>query len=202
MTDQRGFPLHWPAKRERTPAQARQQSAFGPKSITVRVKDLLHEIKLLGGVGTVISSNQPRTKEGLINGAAYALVDPGVAVYFTMPDLGEVQFACDRWETLQENMRAIALHLASMRGQERWGVGTTQMAFKGYSTALVKTSVENWRLVFGLPRFGTVTRTDVQKAYAELAALVHPDKGGTPEAMARLNVARDEAFDWLTANGG
>ena len=41
----------------------------------------------------------------------------------------------------------------------------------------------------------TPTRDDVEKAYRRLASLRHPDKGGSNEAMAELNRARDEALE-------
>lgn len=39
------------------------------------------------------------------------------------------------------------------------------------------------------------TRDDVEKAYRRLAAVRHPDKGGSDAAMAELNRARDEALE-------
>ena len=40
---------------------------------------------------------------------------------------------------------------------------------------------------------GPVTAAQIDNAYRERAATAHPDKGGNPEAMAKLNRARAEA---------
>lgn len=39
-----------------------------------------------------------------------------------------------------------------------------------------------------------ITKDDVQRAYRNLAAQHHPNKGGSDTKMAELNAARDEAL--------
>ena len=58
--------------------------------------------------------------------------DPGVAVYFQLHDKERV-LACDKWDTVADNIAAIAAHIDGIRRQDRYGVGTIDQAFAGYS---------------------------------------------------------------------
>jgi hypothetical protein len=52
-------------------------------------------------------------------------------------------------------------------------------------------SVDEARVVLGFPPTGALTVAQVKKRQRELAAIVHPDKGGSEEAMTRVNAAAD-----------
>lgn len=189
------FPLEWPKTKERTPVGERRHSQFGRNGKLDwdrLMRELEREIEMLGGRNAIVSSNQPLRLDGRPRAENVTILDPGVALYFTLDDM-PIALACDQWLSVRENIRAITLHLQSMRGQERWGVGTKRQAFSGYS-GLARTSVEEWRLVLGFTRAASVNRADIDQAYRQHAKEAHPDQGGSPEAMARLNAARDAAY--------
>ena len=79
-----------------------------------------------------MSSNIPRGKQGSPISNIGVLKDPGVAVYFTIKEK-PVSLACDKWVHVEDNIWAIAKHIEALRGQERWGVGSIEQAFAGYT---------------------------------------------------------------------
>lgn len=50
-----------------------------------------------------------------------------------------------------------------------------------------------WRVVLGLPE-GPLTRDQINKAFREKARTAHPDMGGSADAMAKVNLAREQAL--------
>lgn len=61
-----------------------------------------------------------------------------------------------------------------------------------YKTRVVREKApEDPRLVMGFPPGTALTRPMVKKRQRDLAALYHPDKGGSTEAMQRLNLAAE-----------
>lgn len=187
------YPLDWPKEKPRTPVGERRRSPFSRLNWDTILKDLQHEVDALGGSDLVLSTAVPTRLDGRPRGEYSNVMDPGVAVYFTLEKM-PVRLACDQWLTVKENIRAICLHLESMRGQERWGVGTKKQAFSGYS-GLTRVNAEAWRIVLGLPRQGVITRDDIIEAHRKLMIEVHPDHGGSQVAAARVNEARDRALD-------
>jgi len=57
-----------------------------------------------------------------------------------------------------------------------------------------KSAKRNWRDVLNLPHNVWHTRSAIIIEYKTLASRLHPDAGGTHEAMSELNAARDEAL--------
>ncbi len=55
-----------------------------------------------------------------------------------------------------------------------------------------------WRVVLAIPWGTTITRKIVTSQYRKLAFDRHPDRGGSHQAMADLNRARDEALRFVT----
>ena len=41
------------------------------------------------------------------------------------------------------------------------------------------------------------SREEIEEAYRKLAAKHHPDRGGNPQEMARINAARDDLYERL-----
>lgn len=78
------------------------------------------EIARMGGRNVVVSTNKPVRRDGGIYVGAKEPTDPGVAVYFER-DNNRVCFACDQYDRVWKNMRAIAKTIEAMRGIERWG---------------------------------------------------------------------------------
>jgi hypothetical protein len=203
MTDQR-YPLAWPSGWKRTPYHQRKPAAFGKQVSTSQgwkqrqrldvgdgLERLLGELRRLGASNVVLSSNLRLRNDGLPYAQqAKSLDDPGVAVYFKLRGK-PLALACDRWSSAADNMAAIAGHIEALRASDRYGVGSVEQAFAGY-VALPSDAATDWWLELGVS--ATATADQIEAAYRTKAQLAHPDKdGGSHEAMARLNAARDAA---------
>jgi hypothetical protein len=144
----------------------------------------------MGGRGLIISSNAELRRDGRPY-ARSVVTDPGVAVYFTRKKQ-QLCFACDQWETVDENLWAITKTIDALRGIERWGSGDMmERAFTGF-TALP--SPEQWWQVLGFDH-SRPSAEQIQERYRELALQHHPDReGGSHDVMARINAARDQGM--------
>lgn len=180
-----GYPLSWPERWARTNPNSRRWSNF--KATLARgCEEIEREISRLGGRGLIISSNiQPR-----LDGRPYsnqaAPKDPGVAVYFSLKQRPTV-LACDKWLGPEENLWAIVKHVEAMRGQARWGVGSIEQAFAGYTALPERAGGISWWEVLGVSI--SATEEQINEAYRLKAKKCHPDTGGSHDAMAALNEA-------------
>lgn len=183
------WPLGWPRAnyRKRAPFKC----TFG-----VARQDLADELDRLGAKDPILSSNLPLRLDGQPRGDAANPPDPGVAVYFTLKGKRLV-LACDRWDRVEHNIRAIAKHVDSIRGQERWGVGSIERAFTAYAALPApgaQPAPRQWRAVLGIEPFVSVWPAMILEKFRELARERHPDRGGSAEAFVELTRARDEAL--------
>lgn len=202
------YPLQWPDGWQRTPARDRQPSRFGGRGTlglgTAR-DNLLDELRRLGAANVVITTDLPTRRDGLPYADGRA-TDPGVAVWFAMANVkaGRVEervFACDKWYSHAENMRAIALSIGAMRGLERWGAGdVVQRAFSGFAALPAGVPMgpakRPWREVLcveGATVTGRELLTVIHYAYRSLIKKHHPDAGGSHELAAEINAALAEA---------
>ncbi|MCA8951686.1 MAG: J domain-containing protein [Planctomycetes bacterium] len=184
-------PLSWPQRQPRTPLAQRSRGPFGPRvTVNSATIDVQNEIRLLRGSDLIVSTNLQLRIDGFPRSGQVRPEDPGVAVYFTRKGQ-QVVFACDRYDTVEHNLRAIAKHLDALRGMERWGVGTLDQAFAGY-LALPEDTQEPWWLVLGFEK-PPPTLEVVKDAFRELAKRKHPDVGGTTREFLRVGKAFDEA---------
>lgn len=180
-------PLCWPADQRRTPAHERVYGQFEGSLDQVR-RELLDEIDQLifGKMAryytarneVIISSNYRLRGDGQIHASAKDPEDPGVAVYFKRKQK-PVCFACDKYDRVWKNIRAIQKTIEAMRGIERWG--STQLlerAFTGF-LALAQSTGAGWDTVLDLDS-ATATVEDVQGAYRRLVKVYHPD-GSAPD---------------------
>lgn len=200
ITLQPGYPLAWPTGRPRTakrqPALFRDaQAASGRLSIHRAKARLITQFELMTRTGRpyrttdiILSTNIRYTRDGRRdqNVSRRDPDDCGAAVYFNLDGRPHV-LACDRWDTIADNIAAIAAHIEALRGQERWGVADLAQAFAGH-TALPPP--EQWWQVLGVT--STATRAEIEAAWRDRAKQAHPDHGGSDAAMARLNAARDQ----------
>ena len=186
-------PLHWPAGRPRTPRNKRREGAF-KLTLASSIEDMIDELRLMKARYVTISSDmrgyysagvwRPYASEARVD-------DPGVAVYFDL-DGEQICMACDRWNLVSDNVRALGLTIGAMRGIKRWGsTETMKMAFAGFRHALPAAG-DDWRSVFEMN--GKKVGLDaVKKKHRELARQAHPDRGGNQHQMVRLNQALDAA---------
>lgn len=183
------YPLTWATIYPRTPQHKREAARF-EVGFSVARDDLLNELRLLGAKNLVMSSNVPLREDGLPYAKYKEPDDPGVAVYFQIKDKNYA-LCCDRWLKVKDNLRAIGLHIAAMRGMERWGVGSLEQAFMGYQALPPQANEKKWWDVLSVsPR---ASDDEVREAYRKLARQHHPDYGGSPDKMAAINAAYEQA---------
>lgn len=184
------YPLTWPLGRPRSrwPEHSNFDVTFGRA-----IQDIRKEVNLLGGSQLIISSNMPTRRDGLPYANASQPADRGVAVYFKYKGK-PMCFACDRWNRVEDNMRAISKTIDALRGISRWGTGDMiQQAFTGF-TALP--APESWWQVLGLSG-PNVSREEIEQTHRRLIMQHHPDRGGDAEKAARINRARDQGLEQL-----
>lgn len=192
------YPLKWPAgipeTRNRIDSQFKNGGFLTPDRA---VRDVLNELRMLNASHIVISTNVPIRNDGLpyADAARRKIDNPGVAVYFMRKEKQQV-FACDKYLTVPENMRAIAKTIEALRGIERWGTGdAVDRAFSGF-TALPAPAMEmgrHWSSVLDCP--ASADFDDIKTAYNRMAKKYHPDNQATGDAarMAEINAAYDQA---------
>ncbi len=182
----KAFPLHWPLSQKRT--ERRQRNAAMRATVTTACADIEDEVRRLNGVDLVVSTNLQLRIDGFPRSGQAEPRDPGVAVYFKRRGKSLV-FACDRYTTVAQNLRAVALHLDAIRGMERWGVGSLDQAFAGYQALPETSETDPWWKVLGCedpPRDGA----QLQVAYRAAAHRSHPDMvGGSEREFVRVQRA-------------
>lgn len=189
------FPLRWPAgwprehRRRRAPFKVQ---GFG------RVRDaVVRNVELVGGsTNIVISSNVPTGSHGLPLAGAPEPRDAGVAVYWR--DLRHAKpardrvIACDRWDRVLHNLRAIELSLSAMRGLSRWGsTELVDRSFEGFAALPPAREPADWRAAFP----GCVDLDQVHAEFRRLSRDLHPDlnDGRGVVAMQQLTAAYNAA---------
>lgn len=195
MTAQ-AYPLHWPEGWPRTEPGKRQQTSQFQVQVSKAIDDLYDELEKLGAKSIVLSSNltlntyhRPYTKQSGIS-------DPGIAVYFTLKDRPMVM-ARDAFADWRDNIRSLGLAVEAFRALNRHGgAHMMERAFSGFTALAAPGAKRAWREVLGFSEpYGVITRERIEGAYRLMAQRCHPDKpGGSNEAMAELNAARDEAL--------
>lgn len=184
------YPLCWPIAYERTTVHRKKYSQF--KTTVQRARDgVMTEVIRLGGKSTIISSNVPLRKDGMLYADQPNPSDSGVAVYFTFNGK-QMVLACDRYYRLYENLRAIELSLEAMRGLARWGVSQMlERSFSGFALLEAPKVEKPWQEV--LQCSGNEPFDIIKLHYHHLAKVAHPDHGGSTDAMAELNRAWEQA---------
>ncbi|MGB0685647.1 MAG: hypothetical protein ACPGQD_05615, partial [Planctomycetota bacterium] len=175
-----GYPLSWPATQPRT--RSRSRSSFRRTSVAQELEAMFAELGRLGcgSWDVIVSSNVELRQDGLPYSNRRAPDDPGVAVYFKLAGEPRV-LACDRWDLVEHNLRAIVKHVEAMRGMERWGVGTRDQAFAGYKALPAPAAGRMWFEVLG---FASEVHVEVTRHL------------GTPTRMRTLS-ATGRPTEWL-----
>lgn len=186
-TGAEAYPLHWPTGWPRTRSPAR--SRFEVTSFAVVRDNLFREIKLLGGTHIVLSTNVPLRQDGIPYANMRQPSDRGVATYFLRRGR-QMVFACDRWDRIEDNMRAIEKTIEAVRGIDRWGA--SEMLERAVQAFEALPPPKSCWDILGVPR--GASREVIDAAYRERARSAHPDAGGSNAAMAELNKARADAL--------
>lgn len=201
MTELTAYPLYWPEGRPRTPAAERRVNTAFKTTFSQARDNCLAEVRRLGGVETVVSTNVRLRRDGQAEAVDFGKpikADNGAAVFFKRKGK-ELSFACDRWTHVQDNMHAISLTIQALRGIARWGTGDMmEAAFRGYMAlpAPGESGASEWHRVLGVPINSTAEQ--VRDAYRILAVKHHPDRGGEVELFHRLQKAYEQ-FQQLSA---
>ena len=191
MSDKTSYPLCWPDGWPRTERTRIGHSRFARELTIARaVEELDNELGRLGADKPILSTNVALTLRGSPSSNGNQPKDSGIAVYFKFRGK-DASLACDLWLRVQDNIWAVSKHIEALRGQERWGVGTIEQAFRGYMQIPERTSGSAWWNILGVAV--NATPDQIGEAYRRLAKHHHPDTGGDTKAMAELNLAYAEA---------
>ncbi len=152
-------------------------------------RELANEIQRLDARNAILSTNVRLRLDGLPYSNQAQPEDRGVAVYFELKGK-PVALACDRWLRVEDNIWAVVKHVESIRGQDRWGVGSIDQAFRGYMALPERTSGSAWWEVLGVPI--NASAEQVKEAYRLLAKKHHPDAGGDVELFRRVQEAYNQ----------
>lgn len=179
------YPLQWPVGYPR--AKNQQRSLFSKHTITQCQNEIKEQVRMLKGKNVIISTNIPIRKDGkpYIDYERRVITDTGVAVYFIFNDKQSV-LACDKWETIEENLWAVAKSIENMRGLNRWGVSQLlERAFSGLNALPMIATINPWDILDMEP---TTNKEAINARYKELAKVRQFDDA----AMRDLNNARDQ----------
>ncbi len=191
------YPLDWPETQKRTTYP--EKSRFSVSSFPKLRNALKNSLTLMGAGNAVISSNITLNEKGDAQGTFSQPQDRGVAVYFTYKGKRMV-FACDRWQKVEDNVRAIHNTIDAIRGIERWGSSDMlEKAFNGFAQLppppgrpeTLSESLNHWWVILDV--FKTADKSVIIKAWKEKSMQYHPDRGGKTEDILRINKAYEDA---------
>lgn len=192
-------PLTWPTGWPRKPSYSRGHAKFSSHgnqlSVSVAVGRVRDQLKKMGmkDDDIIVSTNLKLRLDGLPRSDQTEPSDGGAAVYWESKK-GNKVIAVDRYYRVADNLAAIAATLEAMRAIERHGgAEILDRAFTGF-VALAAPTESHWRDVLGLNPTLSYTVDAITHAYRLAAAKAHPDRGGSNDAMQRVNAARDAAL--------
>jgi hypothetical protein len=193
----KAYPLSWPKGWPR--AEQRRPGARYKYNFADAYKDVARKLRLFGAIGVVISTDVPLRRDGKPYSEGQAS-DPGVAVFFTRKGQ-EHQIACDQYDHVEHNMRALGLALAGLRAVAHSGVQQiVDRAFAGFAqlpSGSGGPAERPWREVLNLEGVEApepMMRVLIESQFRQLSRTRHPDAGGSHEAMSELNLAREAAL--------
>jgi hypothetical protein len=155
---------------------------------------LMQQLVMMGARYPVLSTNVALRRDGLPYANQPQPADPGVAVYFQWRGK-QMTFACDRWEKVEDNVRAIGKTVEALRGIERWGASDMMerafSAFEALPAPGQTVTLSCWDVLGIEPG---ASRSEITAAYRRQARAAHPDQGGTREEWDRLQAAHEQAL--------
>jgi hypothetical protein len=158
--------------------------------------DVIRELDLLGARNVLISSDLQTRADGLPRASQRQPDDPGVAVYFTLD--GEQQcIPCDKWDNVEQNLRAVALTIEALRGLDRWGAKEmVRAAFRGFkalpeSVIVTPYTARPWHEVLEVSP--TASPEVIRAAWKQQLLKHHPDRGGEQAAFEEVQRAYRES---------
>jgi len=208
--------LLWPESWPRVLPMRRQQARFDT-GLAVSIKEILDSMRLMAARQIRVTSDLPVKNNGLPYATTKEPEDPGVAVWWVNLAGQERVIACDRWDSVRDNMQAINASLKALRGLERWGASEiVKRAFAGFAALPAGSGEEvnaapvpeapklrNWRDVFGISGSWLKAAPPeailayVKTRHRDLISRSHPDKGGSTILAMELNAALTAAENEL-----
>jgi len=187
-------PLRWPHHLHRTPDGERQGGRWQLEDHEdlIRHQDkLFHELRLLGAQGVIVSSDLALSAGKTPLKYQPDLVDPGVAVYFSLHGRQQV-VALDTYDTPAANIAACAASINAIRSLERWGgARLVDSVFEAPRFNALAAAEAGWRAtlgVRGMPPWDQVCASYKRRIYE-----THPDRGGDPDDATAVNAAHEAA---------
>lgn len=189
----------WPGSRTREPRRSTFRAPWG-KSVQM----LGNELRRVGAKGAIL---QVEIEERYFRIDGFPRADarqtgPGVILSFEHPIAGALMYPCDRFDSWQDNVHALALSLEALRAVDRYGVTKSAEQYRGWKALPASTDGpmdrdEAARVICaeaGLdPSKAELVRDNTfERKAAVLEALrnTHPDQGGKVEAFHRVQRAR------------
>ncbi|WP_035717052.1 J domain-containing protein [Gordonia terrae] len=192
------YPLQWPPAWPRAASPTR--SNFGRFTFEQMRTELLRQLRLLKATDVVISSNLRLRQDGFPYSGQRQPEDTGIAVYFKLN--GEDQcIPCDKWTTVEHNLRAIILTIEALRGLDRWGAKEmVHAAFRGFKALPAEAIVtpftaKPWHEVLEVSP--TASPETIKAAYRAQLKKHHPDHGGREADL----IAVQRAYEQATGGG-
>lgn len=185
------FPLCWPDGWART-KNPQPNNRFTDRTVYAAWKEVKDELDKFGANRVLISTNVEVRVRDLVPLQKDPIdKDYGVAVYFVKKQIN-CCIPCDQFTSVSDNLHAIALSIEALRKLERYGTAQIfDAAFKGFQALPASSSFLE---VLGNPK----TLADAEANYKKLALEHHPDHGGDPTEMIRINeaIAVARAHNW------
>jgi hypothetical protein len=189
------YPLSWPLGFPRTNSPA--QSRFDTPEERVK-RNLELQLDLMDAPTSVVTTNSELRRDGR-HYANQRIADTGVAVYFTRKGR-EQAIACDKWDSVRDNLQAVAKTIEALRGVERWGTGEmVDAAFQGFtaipasgSSGIAVRPKRPWDEVLGVAP--DAPREVIEAAGKAMQRKTHPDAGGSEVDFNEVQEAIDEAM--------
>lgn len=182
----------WPGKATRLPYASKFKAPF---TATQRLLD--RELKLLGAKRVVLQMCITRADlrlDGTLRTGG-KIRQPGVILRFDGKH-GPVTIPCDRWNDWQDNVRAIALSLESLRAVDRYGVTASGEQYRGWQAlpapspnsveAELRTEADALAFLRKLVSAFRSGDIDAAAALRKAQFITHPDRGGDPLDFKRV----------------
>lgn len=182
----------WPGELRRNRKRATFRAIYND-TITKLQRELNHLRATRVVIEAAVNEKDIRN-DGLIRSDAKPQ-HPGVILSFATPS-GPLRFPCDTYDTLQDNLRAIALALEALRSVDRYGVtrrGEQYSGWKQLPGGTVEPAMDLKTAATVLSNWTTFTAGEVchslqhyRDAYREAAKRTHPDLTGGDDKNFKL----------------
>lgn len=177
----------WPGKR--TPNNERKADPFSARLEQTKAL-LFEELRKINATDVVLQTHFHPAVFSARTGWPYAdaeVSDPGVILSFKSKKHGPLSFPCDRFQTFEGNLRALALSLQALRSVDRYGVTRNAEQYAGWKKLEAPRAANHFH-----------TREEAEAfirshggSYREAARRLHPDKSsGDHELFLRLQDAQ------------